>query len=77
MSRLVHIALSVDVDRFSDAYMRKHYCRGITHEGGQLTPKKLRKLCVEARSRGLQVFPACDNTDERGFCQGHEEDPVM
>lgn len=73
-----HMALSVDVDRFSDTVIRKNYLPIALFDGKPLAhPELLRRECRKAREKGLAVFPPCDNTDERGYCQGHlmeEED---
>lgn len=44
----------------------------LTVEGRKLTLDEFRKLCSEARSRGLQVFPPCDHTSSTGHCLGHD-----
>ena len=73
-----HIALSVDVDRNGDAYLRKAYRNALTKADGTVVkvPGELRKLCAEYRAQGFAVFPPCDNHDERGYCLGHEEAEV-
>ena len=72
MSKRFHLSMSVDADRFTDAYIRKHILPAIkpTFEH----PELFRRACREAREEGLAVFPPCDHTDARGYCLGHEED---
>ncbi len=73
MSRMTHMALSVDVDRFSDAKLRREFCvPGVFLRGVTPTVEQLRLACYKARLDGLEVFPPCDNTDARGYCKGHE-----
>jgi hypothetical protein len=74
MPGIQHMALAVDVDRHTDAYLRWHVCRGLKVNGFEPTPEKLRALCAKARANGQEVFAPCDNTDARGYCQGHEDD---
>ena len=72
----MHVALSVDVDRFDDRYLRKTYCKpgcGITINGKVPTVAELRAACAEMRAMGFEVFPPCDSHDKRGFCKGHVE----
>lgn len=66
-----HMAMSVDADRHSDAYIRKHILPGI--EPTFAHPELFREACRKARAKGMMVFPPCDNVDERGYCAGHEE----
>jgi hypothetical protein len=73
LPRSFHMAQSVDADRFTDAYLRKHVLPSMTHEGKPVTVKQFRKACADARAKGLDVFPPCDNVDEKGNCRGHEE----
>jgi hypothetical protein len=63
-------SLSVDVDRFSDRKLRP-YTRAVKFGGRFVSVEELRAKCREARNRGLEVFPSCDNVDVRGHCQGH------
>jgi len=73
MSRHIHMAQGIDADRFDDAYLRKRVIPFVSREdGSHPTVAEFRKACAEARSKGLEVFPPCDNTDERGHCKGHE-----
>lgn len=67
------MAVSVDVDRFTDAYLRKRVCPGLRNADGRTpTPGEVRVACYDARNRGLRVFPPCDNTKPDGSCAGHE-----
>jgi hypothetical protein len=72
--RRVHMALSVDVDRFSDAVLRSQYDGILVRADGSRVPwHELRALCAEYRADGYEVFPPCDRTNARGVCEGHEE----
>lgn len=73
IGRRYHMAQSVSVDRFTDAYLRKTVCPGLLIDGRRPTPTELRNACAAARVEGLEVFPPCDNVDERGRCKGHED----
>lgn len=74
MSQMRHVALSVDIDRFSDSKLRKEFCSGwLTVNGRVPTVAELRAACLDARNRGLVVFPPCNNVDHLGYCQGHPE----
>ena len=76
MGKTMHMALSVDIDRFTDAHLRKHYGGALVYKGSAAeTPKEIRFLCRLARSKGFEVFPPCDNVDEKGCCKGHPEGP--
>ncbi len=69
-----HMAQSVDVDRFSDNYLRKVVCPGLKNAEGRIpTPTELRAACAAARALGYAVFPPCDNTNPDGTCAGHDE----
>lgn len=75
LPRTLHCALSVDVDRFSDAKLRKQYDGILIREDGtRVSWRDLRALCREYRAKGFEVFPPCDNVNERGACQGHGPD---
>jgi hypothetical protein len=73
VKKTVHMSLSVDVDRFPDSYIKKHY-DGILKraDGTRVSWHELRALCSEYRAQGFEAFPPCDNVNERGLCQGHE-----
>ena len=70
----VHMALSVDVDRFSDKYIRNTWLDMFKRQFGVLTVGGIRECCAKARAKGLEVFPPCDHTDARGHCLGHKKD---
>jgi len=38
------------------------------------TLKEVQEAVEEARSKGYEVLPPCDNVDERGMCKGHDTD---
>ena len=65
-------ALSVDVDRFSDAVLRKRWIRGLRIGGNPATVASLRAACAAMRAQGFEVFPACDKAGPNGSCQGHD-----
>lgn len=56
-----------------DPRLRAASRRPIKPSGKHPTPAHLRILCAQARAKGLEVFPPCDNVDERGRCLGHPE----
>lgn len=75
-----HVAVSVDIDRFSDAKLKRDHCPHMLirdHTGMQRrpTPHEVRRKCQEARAAGFAVFPPCDNTNSDGSCAGHERLP--
>ena len=70
--RSIHMALWVDVARFSDSYIEREVLPSLSHEGKPVTLGQLRVMCFDYRNRGYEVFPPCDNYDERGRCLGHE-----
>lgn len=69
--RNCHLAISIDIDRFSDWEIQRRYLSSFVKAGQATTVDEVRVLCREARARGLHVFPPCDQVDERGFCVGH------
>ena len=71
--RTVHVALSVDVDRYSDAKLRREILPGLLMDGRRPTVEELRLACHNARREGLRVFPPCDTTNPDGSCAGHPE----
>lgn len=74
MSTSFHVAISVDIDRFSDAYMRKNYL-DLFRRNGIATVEGIRQACANARAKGWDVFPPCDNVKADGSCAGHEVKP--
>jgi len=66
-----HIAISVDVDRHSDAYLEKAYAGCVTEDGEPVTIARLRELCNECRAQGYKVIPPCDHYGPDGHCLGH------
>lgn len=75
------VALSVDVDRFSDAKLKRDFCTpgcGILLNGKTPTVLELRVACERLRAEGKAVFPPCGNTRPDGYCAGHTDpDPVF
>lgn len=73
-----HIALSVDIDRHGDGYLRKEYLQLFRDNfGKQTTVADIRKHCEAARAAGMKVFPPCCNVDAQGYCQGHPIEPEV
>jgi len=70
--RLVHMVLSVDVDRFSDAKIRRDFL-GMFAQLGAVTVADVRRICAEYRAKGYEAFPSCEHHDSRGYCLGHEQ----
>lgn len=64
-----HAAISVDIDRFDDARLRRDWLRQFRDV---TTVDDLRRACADMRARGFAVFPACDNVRADGHCLGHE-----
>lgn len=76
MTEHIHMALSVDIDRFSDAHLRREFCSWIEFDGKRITdPRELRILCSKARGQGLVVFPPCHHTHADGTCAHHATGP--
>lgn len=72
MSRTTHhLALSVDVDRYSDATLAREFDRVLVRAGRHVPWTELRALCAEYRAKGYAVFPPCDRTGPKGDCLGH------
>lgn len=67
----VHVAMSVDIDRFDDRYIRRNFLSMFRDAFGSQTPRDVRQQCQLARLQGLEVFPPCDHVDARGRCKGH------
>lgn len=70
-SYTIHVCLSVDIDRFTDAALRKRWIKGLTINDRPATVAELRAACREARAKGLDVFPNpnCPNPGPRGNCE--------
>lgn len=73
LGKTYHVALSVDVDRFTDAKLRRTWLRGLTLDGKPATVATLRQACAAGRARGWAVFPPCESVGADGSCLGHEE----
>ena len=69
MTERRHMAISVDVDRFSDRKLRGYLSE--FRQLGCVTPSDIRVRCAEARARGFVVFPPCDHVNANGTCAGH------
>lgn len=70
-ARRFHCAVSVDIDRFSDRVLETKWLPMFA-QAGATSASDIRRLCAEARAAGREVFPPCDEHDERGICRGHE-----
>lgn len=68
-SYTLHVCLSVDVDRFRDAELRR-WAKGLIMNGRAPTVAELRAACREARARGWVVFPNpdCPHPKATGEC---------
>jgi len=71
---MFHTAISVDIDRFSDATLLAEYLPIFTRAGVASTLVELRAACAAARAKGLEVFPPCDHVLSTGMCAGHAPD---
>lgn len=69
MGRLLHVSISVDIDRFSDRVLERDWLPMLD---GIDTVEALRSACAEARSAGQVVFPNpdCTNVKPDGGCGG-------
>ncbi len=69
-----HAGVSVDIDRFSDAHIADLYLPILREAHGlpDMTVADVRRTCIAARARGMEVFPPCDKTGPNGACLGHE-----
>lgn len=74
MGETIHIALSVDVDRFPDRKLERDYLP-MFRQLGCASADDIRDQCRRARERGLVVFPPCDRAGVDGRCVGHPSDP--
>ena len=72
--KTIHCAMSVDVDRHTDKYLRERVCPGLVLNGRNPSVEELRIACNDARIEGLRVFPPCDNTLADGSCAGHDDE---
>lgn len=72
MSTSFHVAISVDIDRFDDAKLKRDYLPFFEHKGCK-TVDDVRRLCIKARSRGQAVFAPCGKTLPDGSCAGHSD----
>lgn len=64
-----HVAISVDIDRFSDRDLSK-WLRPFL-KLGCVTPDDIRRQCAAARAKGQVVFAPCDHHAKDGTCLGH------
>jgi hypothetical protein len=72
--RRICCVVSVDVDRFSDAKLRREWLP-IFAQLGAVSVADIRRLCAEYRAGGFEAFPSCENHDARGYCTGHPIEP--
>lgn len=70
----IHMAVSVDVDRFPDRKLERDYLP-MFRQIGCTNAGDIRTACGRARARGLVVFPPCDRAGVDGRCIGHPSDP--
>jgi len=43
-----------------------------TRDGHPCSPEEILSHCDWLASQGFECIPACDDTDEKGRCKGHE-----
>ncbi len=70
----VHAAVSVDIDRFSDAKLEHDWLPMFRKSKMASTVAELREACRRARAEGFEVFPtaACNGRHRKdGTCPGH------
>lgn len=71
MKRLTCLALSVDIDRFTDRKIDREYLPMFGEHASSAAD--VRRLCALERAKGHDVFPPHDgNTKPDGMCAGHE-----
>jgi hypothetical protein len=70
---MMHAAVSVDIDRFSDRKLEKDWLPLFEKNGAASTVAELREHCRQMRAKGFEVFPnaVCDNHRPDGTCAGH------
>lgn len=73
MGKTIHMALSVDIDRYSDRKLEREFLEMFSNSGVAHDVEGIRRACREARERGQVVFPPCDHVLPNGHCAGHEE----
>lgn len=78
LTRMFHVAISVDIDRHSDARLETDWLSAFRGFVGfdVKTVADVRRVCQWARSCGWDVFPPCDNTGDNGHCLGHPFDEL-
>lgn len=69
----VHMAVAVDIDRFSDRKIEREWLPLFKKNKAASTVAELREHCRQMRAQGFEVFPnaACDNHRADGTCAGH------
>lgn len=70
--RTIHVAVSVDIDRFPDLHIERTYLKMFRSAGLATSVAGIRHACAVARAQGFEVFPPCDRTKANGRCDGHE-----
>lgn len=71
---VVHAAVSVDIDRFSDFKLEHEWLPMFRKSKLASTVAELREVCRQARADGFEVFPsvACNGRHRKdGTCPGH------
>lgn len=69
--KTIHMVLAVDIDRFTDAKIRRDFLPMLAKLGAA-SVIDVRRICREYRAKGYEAFPSCDHHDERGYCLGHD-----
>lgn len=76
MTTVMHCCVSVDIDRFTDAKLRKDWLPMFSDFYQVNSVPQLRALCRDARNSGQSGFSFdwCPSPGPDGTCQGHEEE---
>lgn len=67
-----HMAQAL-VDHRDVRYLERYVLPGLKIDGREPTLAEFRAACQEARAKGYEVLPPCDNVNEKGHCMGHAE----
>ncbi|HEX2678681.1 MAG TPA: hypothetical protein VHM19_18640 [Polyangiales bacterium] len=74
---LLHLCVSVDIARFSDAVLERDWLP-MFRDNGIDTVAGIREACASMRAKGFDVFPNadCKNRNAGGGCAGCPVEPV-
>lgn len=70
---MMHMGISVDVDRFDDE--RLLFFGFIDDSGNPATPGQVRAYLADLRARGFEVVPTCFKTTATGRCACDDKNP--